>query len=134
MTTRIILTEEERNALPLGAGDFSVRLARFKRFDDAAREIMRCAISAGDITDRTMMLVERGLADVLKAMPETLAEMTLYTLCVRLQVSGDNDRRGWPWARRTVHRWMFLYCEFSPYNNHQSPVSASWSEKDASNG
>lgn len=128
--THFEFTDTQRAALPDASPDFAIRLKRFRRFDDAAFGIMKRAILLGEITDPVIARVERDVVAALRAMPETLAEMLLYTRTINVGIYGKTHRRGWPWARYTCHKFLHMDCTFDPY---RSGVSA-WTDKTAPDG
>lgn len=130
MAITLEFTDAEREALPHGSPDFATRLKRFRRFDDAAFAFMKRAILVGDITDGVIARIEREVAGALRAMPETLAEMLIYTDQIDIVITGRNFRRGWPWARYTAFKGLYLECTFAPY---RSDVSA-WTDPNAFDG
>lgn len=123
-------TDAEREALPSSSPDFTVRQNRFRRFNTAAFGIMKRAILAGDITDAVLDRVERDIVGALRSMPETLGEMTLYTDEINIGITGRNFRRGWPWARYTAFKGLYMDCTFAPY---RGDVSA-WTDPTAPDG
>lgn len=128
--TVLEFTDVQRENLSSGSPDFAVRQNRFRRFDDAAFDIMKRAILSGDITDAVTARVERDIVAALHAMPETLGEMLLYTREINIVIRGRNFRSGWPWARYTSRKSLHMDCTFVPY---RGDVSA-WTDKTAPDG
>jgi hypothetical protein len=127
VVTTLTFTDEQRRALSLqigGPNDWDTRCKRFSAFEDRAFETMKRAILAGDITDAVVLRVERNIIEILKTMPETQAEMILYTRDIEVSVSGSNYRKGWPWRRYTAHKNMHVDFIFGPY---KSSISA-WTD------
>lgn len=129
--TVLEFTDDQRREICAGStSDSDERQRRFRRFDDAAFAFMKRAILLGDITDTVMARVERDCVAALRAMPETLAEMLLYTGEINIGITGQNYCAGWPWARYTCRKYLHLDCTFSPY---RGDISA-WTDSTAPDG
>lgn len=136
--TTLEYTDEERSALyhalpkPEPASDpgWKERQARFRAIDDVAFDLMKAAIQSGDISQKSADLVEWRIAAQLRRMPETLAEMLLYTREIDIFVSWHKYYTGWWWKRRACRLYMSTEFTFGPY---RGSVSA-WTDPKAPDG
>lgn len=111
--------EQQIKALPQGTDDADVRQQRFRAFDKAVWTLFDTVLKQpGPVTDQQVAFLEKLVVSTLMGLPETLAEMLLYTYEIEIGVTVHNSKygSGWWWNRKYIHhKHAHLHCIFNPY-------------------
>lgn len=102
-----------RFRLPEPAALWTERRARLNAFERGAYNILTLALTDDLSLTNTLSRAECAIRTALS--PEAKAEMVLYAIEISITVTGRQWNTGWPFCKKTPHKYLNAEIIFEPY-------------------